>query len=827
MKRIGCVFLILLSILTAALVFYRLQVSSMLFSYLLDLAGMKGSQVEVNQFGRKGLHLSRLDLALPDGGQVSLQGADLSWNRSTLAERQVQAVSIDTLTLTLADNQVSEPGKRISIPDLINRVQNLRKLFPFQDLYITHLVVHGRKAGPLDGKQLGLAIKNSGARFTGELFLTDQDLRLSLDASKQDQWDLYLRHSGQSEHLLAATVNLKDDVMRINMGADMERLAYLDSLFNFSLPELKGNLAGKFSLSLNSQMATHLELELQGAVVGKYRADLLRLAVHGRRQATDNFIFTENSLTVAGLEGNNVSIAALGSVFNAVIQRTEKHWQASVNIDTGTSIRGIKRADLRIGSVLLGSGIKFIVNGKNVAVHLEPQWQARVNDVLAGSLNVAEATLVSRQETELLLQPDHNYSWKVSPSTWQLTTGVFEVQKQKIHPAPVEFELRQLDGSLKDWHLQGRLGSESLEIQTARNRLSLRSVSTELSAEAGKLKGTVTCTPERVLGTLAMDFEHDLKKGQGKGVVNTEAPLVFSDNTPLSSLISPWSLPGDLTGGQLQVQGSLNWKVGRPPRASVQINLSEGKGFVREARFTGLSTRQNLQILPEIQSHSKGEVTIADLNNGIVLHDISTTLNLAPSPHGRIPLITLENTTASVFGGTIHDALLTVDPQQPEIQNAISLRDIDLARLITLHKVKGLAVEGRISGTLPFQLDRSGLQMKAGELQNTPPGGTIRYNPPGKNDLDDSSLTGYALKALEEFYFKLLTATVQYTADGNLRIIIHLEGRSPKLETNRPVHLNITTEQNVLSLLKSLRYSNALTNEIDKKVQQHYQKRVP
>jgi hypothetical protein len=105
-----------------------------------------------------------------------------------------------------------------------------------------------------------------------------------------------------------------------------------------------------------------------------------------------------------------------------------------------------------------------------------------------------------------------------------------------------------------------------------------------------------------------------------------------------------------------------------------------------------------------------------------------------------------------------------------------------------------------------------------GEVRSRAPGGTIHYFPPG-GSAHYSTLPAYALKALEEFNYSILTATPTYSADGTLIIAIHTEGHSPPLETERPVHLNLNTEQNILSLLESLRYSNKLTDKLEQQLQ--------
>ena len=88
--------------------------------------------------------------------------------------------------------------------------------------------------------------------------------------------------------------------------------------------------------------------------------------------------------------------------------------------------------------------------------------------------------------------------------------------------------------------------------------------------------------------------------------------------------------------------------------------------------------------------------------------------------------------------------------------------------------------------------------------------------------MNQSGITGYALKAVEDFRYNSLKTTARYAPDGQLDLDISLEGTSPKLAADRPVHLNIHAEQNLPALMQSLRFSKGLTEELDKRVKQHY-----
>ena len=120
-------------------------------------------------------------------------------------------------------------------------------------------------------------------------------------------------------------------------------------------------------------------------------------------------------------------------------------------------------------------------------------------------------------------------------------------------------------------------------------------------------------------------------------------------------------------------------------------------------------------------------------------------------------------------------------------------------------------------------IDKQGISIEKGIFINNIGNGTIQYKPAsGTEQLQQSQLTAIALDALRDFHYSHLSADVNYHPDGNLMVNISLKGISPELDTDRPVHLNINTEQNLLSLLKSLRYTQGINENISNKVQQLY-----
>jgi hypothetical protein len=250
------------------------------------------------------------------------------------------------------------------------------------------------------------------------------------------------------------------------------------------------------------------------------------------------------------------------------------------------------------------------------------------------------------------------------------------------------------------------------------------------------------------------------------------------------------------------------------------IDLTGGQGLLFGSPFAGLTVQQHLRILPRLQSLQPGLIQLVQLQGPVPAANLLIKTSLSPSPHGRQPKLLIEQASAELFDGKVHLENCTYDSNNLPSDCLLQIEELDLPRIIALQKMEGLTASGRVGGSLPLQFTPEGVIVNQGRLQNAPEGGLIKYQPAGEA-LQASPLTSYALKALEEFHYQKLVAQIQYIPDGTLNVNLQLQGKSPKLESARPVHLNINTEQNLLSLLKSLQYSHKLTSELDQQIQPH------
>ncbi len=821
-KRILTLSIPALVITAALLYFFRLQTGSYLLTRFLQQAGAEDIRLELTALNSNKIIFSRADCSM-DGTRLSMRHATFTWNPAALSRKQLDSIDIDTVTVTPGPKKQTSAKKTYSPGQIIGRIERIRRQLPFQRLSIGRLTLAGPAAGSLAGHEVRIRLENQGSKLSGELSLPERNLKLSITAQDIHRWNLTLNETGMDTPFFSARLHLQEDQLRAEIEGDLAEIGRINSPLPGSLPKMKGKLSATLDLSLIKEKTADLVVQLQQTSFAGITADRARLVLHGRMDLSGKLHAEDHSIImISGLQKNKISIGGLSIGLDGVLERTNGHWQYATASGEQVTMQGINGPVVDIKSVAITPALRGTLSEKMITLNLQPAWQMRITGLQANGLSIPEAELRPKHPQTLTVSLNRTPAWAVNPGSWQLTTGTVTRQDISIDPDPISINIQQFTGTAERGRIKASLNSQQLRLTKKDIGLSLKNIRAGFSIDGERITGTSSFSPEAVPGTLAVRFLCNLKKKDAEVSINTQEPLLFSEATPLGGILNRWPFAGNLTGGQLHFSGSISRLQKQPVQVAMQAKLTKGEGYFKEIIFSGLTVKQDLQLLPTIQSRRNGSITIDTLETGITVKNMALETTFVPSPLGRLPKIIIRNLSASLFGGTVSDDFLSYDPQQPEVKSTIRLNNIDLARLVTVQQVKGLVVKGRVKGNLPFFFDRNGLRMDEGKLKNTGNGGLIQYTLANDNGLKESPLTGYALKALEEFHYSLLAATARYSPDGELQVSLHLEGKSPRLDTNRPVHLNINTEQNLLSLLKSLRYSSSLTDEIDREVEQHY-----
>ncbi len=360
------------------------------------------------------------------------------------------------------------------------------------------------------------------------------------------------------------------------------------------------------------------------------------------------------------------------------------------------------------------------------------------------------------------------------------------------------------------------------------NPLHLNLLQATVERTGDTIKAHCRFNPPQGTGILQADLEYlPGNKGGGTATLKTIGPLVMSESSNLLLLLpAANTTPFTLKSGDVRLDLQLRWNNHNNPDLRGLFSLDNGEGMMGESPVTGIALRQNLRILPVLESIEPGEVTIERIGGAVALEHFQLATAVHRSDSGPLPSLVLTRASGELFGGTITADQCVYDPNQPIHSCQLHIANVELAKVLALQNVKGLEASGTVEGQLPLKLSREGITIDGGELHSINDGGIIRYQPPG-GILAESQLTAYALKALEEFRYQQLSARIGYQPEGTLTAQLRLVGQSPRLDANRPVHLNIQTEQNLLSLLKSIRYSQGLSSELEQDMHQRMPRSHP
>jgi HPt (histidine-containing phosphotransfer) domain-containing protein len=388
----------------------------------------------------------------------------------------------------------------------------------------------------------------------------------------------------------------------------------------------------------------------------------------------------------------------------------------------------------------------------------------------------------------------------------------------------------ELSSTDDQWKYQGKLSSKLLSASYQSQQLQLADIDAaiyaDISTNAQQLQVKGKVSPGTLPGQFSFVLAHDLASGAGSVSLAPIAAIDLSaEDDKLSKLLTPWPYPFDIYTGRIKLKAQSTWSNDKEARLSADINVEDAGGDVNTILFSGLSFDHQLKILPVLKSAQSSEIKLNTLDSGVTISNIKLQLAATTSSQGSLPRMLVRQTQGEILGGTFIADDMVYDPNLSKNSVLIKVSDIDLAEVVKTQQLESITATGRLDGRLPVEITKDGINITDGDLTNQIRGGTIRYIPKnGTGQLKQNPITGLALDALKDFRYSVLQAHVNYQPDGALTINLEMKGLSPEVDKKRPVVLNINTEQNLVSLLKSLRYAQGVSDNIDDQVRQMYER---
>jgi len=149
-------------------------------------------------------------------------------------------------------------------------------------------------------------------------------------------------------------------------------------------------------------------------------------------------------------------------------------------------------------------------------------------------------------------------------------------------------------------------------------------------------------------------------------------------------------------------------------------------------------------------------------------------------------------------------------------QTTVHLSGISFAELIKYSAYPEIQGKGLIDGVLPLTLTDAGPEIAEGVISARDPGGYIKVpeNTVIKAMGRANPAFSLTMQLLSNFQFDTMQGRIGYTSDGESDLRVEIKGISPTVSGTQPINFNYSHNENILKLLKSLRFNDELLRDI-------------
>lgn len=396
--------------------------------------------------------------------------------------------------------------------------------------------------------------------------------------------------------------------------------------------------------------------------------------------------------------------------------------------------------------------------------------------------------------------------------------------------------LRMAQGSVRldhgeftggSWNLEGVADLHSLTPELGSWRLPMLTTRVTFTVDQGRIQAESKVNLPQREGLLTARVEQIF--GEGVGSVHaTIGPVRFDgEDRRLRRLIMGLPQNLDFTGGRVTVDIDGSWTKetidlaqglsGITGRARVVVDELSVRYLDHDAK--GISSTWDLRTLggEGVAMVKPATVMIASMSTGVELRNVTTMFRATWRFADALPVVELQDLRCEAFGGTVSIQGTVVDWAKLPVQTKVSLQGLDLAKILSVELQQEIQGVGTLNGTLPLTMTRGGVTVKEGIVEAQPPGGIIRYvTTPGTATLMSKTDNKLELvsKALRNFHYTVLRVGVDYAENGTLLLTARLEGRNPDLRDIPPVNFNLTVQEHIPTLLRSLRIAQDIESAV-------------
>ncbi|MFT4941536.1 MAG: hypothetical protein ACI88A_004606 [Paraglaciecola sp.] len=366
--------------------------------------------------------------------------------------------------------------------------------------------------------------------------------------------------------------------------------------------------------------------------------------------------------------------------------------------------------------------------------------------------------------------------------------------------APTKLAIKQLSSSI-DLKLNA-FNRLSVNAETKLNRINLANLAFSQIIINHQLQGNIIEKSLSSSHSVVLDktFSAKVEQQQRQFQLHiSEQPL-----SHLQSVITPLLAELEIADGQISasIAGELD-----NSDLSGQFRLENIVATFKDYRINGMNYQDSFVVDSAGLQLGQSNITINSVDVGLPVHHIQASLSASDSQ------LKLKNISGEIFGGRFYFNDIWLDDRSQSTK--IELNDIELAKLIELQQQSGIQISGQVRGSLPIQFSKDGVTIDGGTLISQGPGHLKIINNPA---FDSIKAQQSELAFLENMDFTQLSSTVKFNSDGWLFLNFSLVGDNP--EKKQSLKFNYSHQENIFTLLKSLRLANSVQNKIEKSLKE-------
>jgi hypothetical protein len=204
---------------------------------------------------------------------------------------------------------------------------------------------------------------------------------------------------------------------------------------------------------------------------------------------------------------------------------------------------------------------------------------------------------------------------------------------------------------------------------------------------------------------------------------------------------------------------------------------------------------------------AESTLRIDSIDAGVMIQQLETNVIAQNS------VFRLKQVQGEIFNGKFLLGDLWLDGREQQFN--INIQNIDLAQVIALQEQPGINITGGINGDIPFIMGKQGIRIDNGRISSLTGGKlSIIDNP----SFDSIKVQQPELALLENLDFTQLKSNVKFTPDGWVFFDFAIKGNNP--DKKQSVNLNYTHQENIFTLLESIRLVKSVENKIEQKITQ-------